>query len=345
MDDTERFFRAYSTRFDSSGRKIELKNCAVHGLNATHSTDTCKFLHDPRGKGTEQRRATPIGNFRPRGTLDHHSRYDRDRERSRSPYTQNYPNRTRSSYNQDFSDRSRSPFTQNRRDRSNSRSRSRDRNSHHSSNTSNETQFKPRRAGQEDTKRPKSPYNYRAYTTELDLDTKLRDANGQPILTDIGDLYANVTIYCSLSANRKEEMRREFLADCAAFKIIINRCHENLIENLEPCTGDIYGACGVSLGAVTAQGFIRFLGVRMRCYLADTEVSVFSIGESCVYHGFRTRVPEPEVPKILGRYGGKNFSDHFAADVVLSSCHFKASGVNLLAGKRAEIRRLCGRVE
>jgi hypothetical protein len=79
-------------------------------------------------------------------------------------------------------------------------------------------------------------------------------------------------------------MRKEFLADCAASKIIINRCHENLVDDIEPCTSDIYGACGVSLGAcgvflgaVTSQGFITFLRVRMRCYIADTEVSVFSI--------------------------------------------------------------------
>ena len=82
-------------------------------------------------------------------------------------------------------------------------------------------------------------------------------------------------------------MRKEFLADCAASKIIINRCHENMVDDIEPCTGDIYGACGVSLGAVISQGFITFLGVRMRCYIADTEVSLLSIGESCVYHGFR----------------------------------------------------------
>ena len=82
-------------------------------------------------------------------------------------------------------------------------------------------------------------------------------------------------------------MRKEFLAVCAASKIIINKCRENLMEHIQPCTGDIYGVCGVSLGAVTAQGYIQFLGVKMRCYLAETEVSVFSIGESCLYHGFR----------------------------------------------------------
>jgi hypothetical protein len=227
MEDTEQFFRAHSTKFAPPGK--ERQYCSVHGLNFSHTSGTCKVLQASKPNGTNQRGAAPIGNYRTRGTFDHHSRYDRDRERSRSPYTQNYANRNRSPYHQNYSNRSRSPYTQTHRERSYSRSRSRERNPHHGSNTSKETQSVPYKPERQDTKRPKSPYNYRAYTTEIDLDTKLRDANGQPILADIGDIYANVTIYCSLSANTRGEMRREFLADCAASKIIINRCHENLI--------------------------------------------------------------------------------------------------------------------
>jgi hypothetical protein len=70
----------------------------------------------------------------------------------------------------------------------------------------------------------------------------------------------------------------EILGDSSASGIIFNQLNEHLVTDKQPVEGSIIGANGTQLGAIVHKGFIEFMRVCMRCYVADITKSVVGIG-------------------------------------------------------------------
>ena len=107
-------------------------------------------------------------------------------------------------------------------------------------------------------------------------------------------------LFCSLAANTGERTK-EILAECAASRNIVNKLYKHLFTDFKECTGDIYGACGVSLGAVIGKGKINFMGVQMLAHFADTDVSVLSMGETAQNYGFKWTLQDSHMEVISRR--------------------------------------------
>ena len=230
--------------------------CEVHGKNSTHDTKGCRAIKAVKERSKSGRSENySRSNFRSRSRERHNERRGGSRER------RNYDHR--------------------------SNSRDRDYKRRHYSDI-------PREIRREERRRSSSPYPHKrpqsdnmkshsAYTTYARKEKKeepekkeILEKDNEDKLFSLSDY--TVVLHTTFNKKRWSEDDSEIISDSGASEIIFNLVSAYLATELEPLEGSIEGANGTQLGAIVAVGYTEFMGVRVRCYVADIAKSVVSIG-------------------------------------------------------------------
>jgi len=94
------------------------------------------------------------------------------------------------------------------------------------------------------------------------------------------------------------------IADNGCNAIIFNHTKAHLVYDLEPIEGTIYGALGHKHGAVTHRGFVDYMGVKCRCFIADITKSCVGINYTSYYYGFAYQI-EGNILQIYSKRSGR----------------------------------------
>jgi len=77
------------------------------------------------------------------------------------------------------------------------------------------------------------------------------------------------------------------IVDSGSSANVVNKYMRHLIQDYEPCDGNIVGAGGRIIGAIVGEGLLRVLGVRMIVYYGPNMPKlVFSVGVFTGDHRF-----------------------------------------------------------
>ena len=116
------------------------------------------------------------------------------------------------------------------------------------------------------------------------------------------ELHTNINIY-----KGEDTGAAQILADSGANHIIFNTENLHLVTDTEPVTGSIIGAAGKTLGLVTHRGKTEFMGVSMKCYVADISKSVVGLGYIAKYYGFFIQIDNGHM-NIYSKRSGQGIS-------------------------------------
>jgi hypothetical protein len=118
-------------------------------------------------------------------------------------------------------------------------------------------------------------YAYNTETSDTEVDENTINCN-------------HITLTCT--AISKEEERQEqnqlIIGDNGCNAIIFNYKNQHLAYDLEPINGTVIGATGPKPGAVKFRGFVDYMGVKCRCYVADITKSCIGLNYTAYHYGF-----------------------------------------------------------
>jgi hypothetical protein len=234
--------------------------CEVQGKNTSHDTKGCKtikFVKEKANKGRNDNYSR--FKFRSRSRERHHEKRNNSRERGNYNHRSNsrdrgYKRRHYSDIPREERRRSGSPYPYKKHDNKYERN---------------------------------EPRSHSAYSTQMsdkkNKEPEKKSKNSEKESKDNEDnLFAlsdyTVVLHTKIDAKRYSDDEKEILSDSGASEIIFNLASAHLATELEPIEGSIEGANGTQLGAIVARGYTEFMGVRVRCYVADIAKSVVSIG-------------------------------------------------------------------
>jgi len=111
------------------------------------------------------------------------------------------------------------------------------------------------------------------------------------------------------TAIEKEEVDNEetdlIIGDNGCNAIIFNTKMLHLVYDIQPAEGTIFGATGSKNGAIKYKGFVDFMGVKCRCFVANITKSCIGLNYTAVHYGFKYKI-EGKILSIHSSRSGKS---------------------------------------